>query len=75
LAYLFTTRWPPQGRNFKEPQYRSPIPPRFSFPANSIDPTAVDISSPLRLTPCIRGSSQPLTVPTDAAVARQNAPI
>ena len=39
----------------------SPIPPRFSFPANSIDPTPVDISSSLRLTPSIRGSSQPFT--------------
>jgi len=48
-------------RNFKEPSTVSPIPPRFSFPANSIDPTAVDISSRLRLTPSIRGSSQPFT--------------
>ena len=61
LVYLFTTRRPPQGWNSKERSTGSPIPPRFSFPANSIDPTAVDISSPLRLTPSIRGSSQPAT--------------
>jgi len=52
----------PQGWNSKEHSTGSPIPPRFSFPANSIDPTAVDISSPLRLTPSIRGSSQPATL-------------
>ena len=61
LAYLFTTRWPPQGGIPRSRSTGSPIPPRFSFPANSIDPTAVDISSPLRLTPSIRGSSQPFT--------------
>ena len=61
LAYLFTTRWPPQGGIPRSRSTGSPIPPRSSFPANSIDPTAVDISSPLRLTPSIRGSSQPFT--------------
>ena len=64
LVYLFTTRRPPQGWNSKERSTGSPIPPRFSLPANSIDPTAVDISSPLRLTPSIRGSSQPATCAT-----------
>ena len=61
LAHLFTTRWPPQGGIPRSRSTGSPTPPRFSFPANSIDPTAVDISSPLRLTPSIRGSSQPFT--------------
>jgi hypothetical protein len=46
----------------------SPIPPRFTFPANSIDPTAVDISLPLRLTPSIRGFSSPPTKPLLAAM-------
>ena len=43
LVYLFTTRRPPQGWNSKERSTGSPIPPRFSFPANSIGPTSVDI--------------------------------
>jgi hypothetical protein len=32
LAYLFTTRWPPQGRNSKEPQYRLAHPTTLLFP-------------------------------------------
>ena len=56
LAYLFTTRWPPQGGIRRSRSTGSPTPPRFSFPANSIDPTAVNISSPLRLTPSVTSS-------------------
>jgi hypothetical protein len=32
LVYLFTTRWPPQGRNSKEPQYRLAHPTTLLFP-------------------------------------------
>jgi hypothetical protein len=31
-VYLFTTRWPPQGRNSKEPQYRLAHPTTLLFP-------------------------------------------